>query len=251
VTVSAETATTDIRGQLTRLRAENQALRRQLRDAQRLATVGTMTAMVAHEFNNILTPIINYAHMAQRNPDLTDKALRRAADGGHRATTICNAILGAARDAGEPAEPVNIRQLIDDTLEAMGRPLERDQIDLDLEVADDMVIRARRVELQQVLLNLLMNARTAVLARKSDRKIHICAGRDTSGVTLTVRDNGRGISHKDAERIFQPFYSTDRSAGGSGLGLAFCRQVVTAMGGTISLGGEPGDGAAFTIVLPG
>ena len=69
--------------------AEVEALREQLHRAQRLAAVGTMTAMVAHEFNNILTPIINYAQMARTNPKLTDKAIAKAADGGQRASSIC------------------------------------------------------------------------------------------------------------------------------------------------------------------
>ena len=254
MTVPAKTATPDTKAQLTKLRAQVRALRKQLREARRLATMGTMTAMVAHEFSNILTPIINYAQMARKNPALTAKAIDQAADGGQRATSIADAILGIARGDGHGTETFALAELIDRTVDAMARPPERDHIDLAVDVPRDMTLSTRRIELQQVLLNLLLNARAAVMTRDSARRtIEVSAWRGGGKVRLRVRDNGPGIGPENLQRIFQPFYSTkdpDDEYGGHGLGLAFCHDIVAALGGTISVESSPGQGAAFTVALP-
>jgi signal transduction histidine kinase len=234
--------------QLQKLQEQVQALQDQLRRSQRLAAMGTMTAMVAHEFNNILTPIINYAQMAQKNPALTDKAIARAADGGQRATEICRAILGIARGGGEPAL-VSLRELIDDMLAATGREPHKDGIELVVDVPRDLTMRIRRVELQQVLLNLYINARAAVLAKTWPRRIELAAKRVRKNVVITVRDSGVGIEPGDIERVFEPFFTT-KAEGGSGLGLTICRDIIRTLGGEISLKSTPGQGADFTIRLP-
>jgi signal transduction histidine kinase len=231
-----------------------QALREQLWRAQRLATVGTMTAMVAHEFNNILTPIINYAQMASRNPAMLGKAVARAADGGRRATCICKAILGMTREEDDEPEAFPLVELVQQTLDAMARPLARDRIKLLVDIPADLRLTARRIELQQVLLNLLINARTAVLSRRAMRQIQVAAHQRDGKILIRVCDNGEGICRRHIGQIFQPFYSTRHSgegdAGGHGLGLTICLEIITAMGGTISADSEPGQGATFTIVLP-
>ena len=239
--------------QLQRLRDEVDALREQLKRAQRLATVGTMTAMVAHEFNNILTPIINYAQLAQRNPSLAAKALVRAADGGQRASHICKAILGLTSGAAETCQKVFLGDLANETLEAMGRDPRRDGIELELLAPADLAIVTRRCEVQQVLLNLLLNARSAVLAKTGRRVIEISAQRDHSFVLLRVRDSGIGISPEDLPRIFQPFFTTKPAGdcdGGSGLGLAICQDLVAGLGGSIWAESVVGQGTTFTVRLP-
>ncbi len=240
--------------QLAKLQGQVAALRAQLARAQRLATMGTMTAMVAHEFNNILTPIINYAQLAKVNPSLATKAIDRAADGGRRATSICNAILGMARDTTAEMAPVKLRELIDDTLCAMAREPQKDGIELVLDVPADFTLVARRVELQQVLLNLLINARSAVMGKPGGmRRIAITARREGDRAVLGVQDNGVGIPSENHQQIFEPFFTTKAQAdddGGSGLGLAICKQIITDMGGDISVQSEPGDGAHFTLSIP-
>ena len=112
----------------------------------------------------------------------------------------------------------------------------------------------RRSELQQVLLNLVLNARSAVLENSGPRQITISAGRRSRCVAVCVRDNGVGIRPEDIERIFEPFFTTRHSpdeAKGHGLGLTFCRDVVAAMDGSISVESTPGEGTAFTVRLPG
>lgn len=244
----------DGQSHLARLRAENQALRDQLRCAQRLASLGTMTAMVAHEFNNILTPIINYAQLAQTNPAMTQKAISRAADGGKRASSICKAILGIARNDGGPPAETNLAELISETISAIGRDPKRDEIELIFRAPRDLRLVTRKVELQQVLLNLLLNARTAVLARSGPRRIEVVTERSGRRVVLGVRDNGVGIAPENLKRVFEPFFTTRRDQDGEpkghGLGLAICSEIVASMGGEITVESEPGRGTTFLICLP-
>lgn len=237
--------------QLAKLRGQVAALRSQLARAQRLATMGTMTAMVAHEFNNILTPIINYAQLAKMNPKLADKAIDRAADGGRRAACICNAILGMTREAAQPAR-IDLAELVADTLCAMAREPQKDGIELRVSIPPDLDLVGRRVELQQVLLNLLINARAAVLGKPGLRRIEITASTNGDIARICVQDNGTGIEPKNLAKIFEPFFTTKTGGddGGSGLGLAICRQILTDMGGEISVSSEPGEGAAFTVSVP-
>lgn len=241
--------------QLDQLQTEVAALREQLRRAQRLAAMGTMTAMVAHEFNNILTPIINYAQMAQSNPKLVEKAISKAADGGTRATHICQSLLRMTHDSQQDSA-VNVADLVADTLSAMARDVRKDGIDLVLDIPGDLVVTTRRSELQQVLLNLLINARTAILAKEGgEKRLEIRAKRHEDRTLLHVSDSGVGIAPENLEKIFEPFFTTrpddgDEDKGGHGLGLAICHDIVRSMGGDICVQSVPDHGATFQVRLP-
>jgi signal transduction histidine kinase len=252
-TIHHATAETHVE-HLERLEAENQALRHQLLHSQRLAALGTMTAMVAHEFNNILTPLISYAQMAQKNPLFTTKAVNKAADSGQRASDICKAILGLARDQQEAPVTVGVEELVQETILAMGRDFHRDGIDVVVDVPAGLSFRTRKVELQQVLLNLLLNARAALLAKTGPRRIDISARSARGRVTLTVRDSGVGIPPENLPRIFEPFFTTKSDngdgSGGHGLGLYVCSDILKSLAGRIDVRSTPGQGATFTVDLP-
>ena len=240
--------------QLEKLNTEVLQLRRLLRQSQRMASVGTMTAMIAHEFNNILTPIINYAQMAKTNPKLTGKAITQAADGGLRAAEICEAILGMTHNAPIELQTVSIRALLEETIVAMARDFSKDRIELILDIPDDLEIATRRVELQQVFLNLLINARTAVMQTSTIRRIEVHASEQAGTVTIRVSDTGMGITAGNIKQIFDPFFTTkdgqDDQGQGHGLGLALCREIIESLGGEISAKSGRNEGAAFTIKLP-
>jgi signal transduction histidine kinase len=232
------------------LQAEVDALRDELRRAHRLATMGTMTAMVAHEFRNILMPLMNVAQVARRSPELAEKAIDRVASGSRRATSICSALLGLTEEREEP-EPVRLSELVAETLEAMARPPQRDLIELTVDVPDDLTLTVRPVELQHVLLNLLINARKALLKRAGGRHLEISARRAKADVLLQVSDNGPGIPPEHQQRIFEPFYSVGGDEDeGYGLGLAVCRHITTSLGGDILVDSRPGEGTTFTLRLP-
>ena len=245
---------TEHQQQVARLNAEVLELRSLLRQAQRMASVGTMTAMIAHEFNNILTPIINYAQMAQDNPALSDKAISRAADGGLRASEICAAILGMTQNAPVELERVSLRVLLKGAITAMARDFSKDRIELAVDIPHDLQIATRKVELQQVLLNLLINARTAVMQKRTTRRIKVHASEETRSVTIGVTDTGMGITPGNLKQIFDPFFTTkdgqDDQGQGHGLGLALCREIVESLGGDISAHSGRNKGATFIIHLP-
>ncbi len=240
--------------QLDRLQAENEALRDQLQDSHRLATLGTMTAMVAHEFNNILTPIINYAQLARTNPELVDKAIERAADGGKRATDICGAILGLTRDDPPESTEVDFNELVKVTIDAMGRTPAQDGIELTLDIPKGLMIQTHKGLLQQVILNLLINARHSLLGKRRPRKLTLSGSVADGSVSICITDNGEGIAPEHIDQIFEPFFSTkteDKTdSEGFGLGLATCKQIVTSMGGELNAVSQLGDGCTFTITLP-
>ncbi len=239
--------------QLDRLESEVQSLKEQLRHAQRLAAVGKMTAMVAHEFNNILTPIVNYAQMARTNPKLAVKAIDKAADGGERATQICQALMGMTQ-TGQDVRQLNLSNVVAQTLAAMVRDPAKDGIELSVNVPPGLTVKARSVELQQVLLNLLINARAAVLAKTGGAKRITIWACKKCGMEIRVADNGIGISPQNLQKIFQPFFTTKSPSGGEsgghGLGLSICRDIVTQMKGTISVQSALGQGTTFTLRLP-
>jgi len=237
------------------LAAENESLRRQLRHSQKLATVGTMTAMIVHEFNNILTPIINYAQLAGAGDEkMVAKAIRKAAEGGRRATDICDALLGLLRDRTAEPVRVNVADMIEQSLLAMGRSPSKDGIELHIDIPRGLKILARPGELKQVIVNLLINARSAILANGSVRRIDITAGRRAEAVVLSVADTGAGIAPEHMARLFEPFFTTKNGETdgevGSGLGLAFCKEVLTKMDGDIRAESAPGQGATFYVMLP-
>ena len=243
-------------GKLAELQAKVDALQEELRQAQRLATVGTMTAMVVHEFNNILTPIINYAHMAEKDPEMVTKAITRASVGGQRASDICEALLGIVDGLqNRPPAQQNIVEMTRDIISAMGRNPGKDGIDLAVDIPEDMTIVTRRCEFQQVLLNLLLNARAAVLEKSMPRSIRITAERENNSIVVRVADNGVGIGPEIIDKIFQPFFTTKSEGGngehrGHGLGLAFCRKIMDMLSGQISVETELGVGTIFTLRFP-
>lgn len=232
------------------LRQELDSLRQQLQQAQRLLSVGTVAAMVVHEFNNILMTIQNYSRLAaEGDDDMRTRAMRRISEAADRADAICRSLLGLVSSADRTPQSVKVAQLAKDTLSAMGRELTKDGIALAVKVPAKLTIRTCPLELKQVLLNLLLNARAAVLAKRSGRSMKITARRQNGWVLLSVADTGTGIPRDIRQRIFEPFFTTHADTG-SGLGLAVCRQIVEGLQGRLTVRSQQGKGSRFTIALP-
>jgi len=245
-------------GQAARLEAENQHLREQLIRSQRLAMLGTMTSMTVHEVRNFLTPVISYAELALKHSALMPKAVAKAAGAGRRAADVAEAMLRIARgELGERVE-FDVSQFVSETrtILAMLRAPERDGIEISSRVTARLTMATDKVALQQILLNLLLNARAAVLPKPMPRRIEIAAERRGPSVAIRVGDNGVGIPPEDLEHIFEPFFTTGEEGdaeapGGHGLGLAVCKLIANYLRGEISADGEPGRGATFTVRVPG
>lgn len=258
---AAPTENVDALDQLT---ADLDRLRAQLTESQRLATVGTIAAVIAHEFNNLLTPITSYCQMAlgaieqkKEDPDLTKKALNKSIQHAMRAGKICSAMLSLVRGEREN-RTVRIQTLIDETLAVLARDPRKDGIALRVQVQPELQIKGDPVQLEQVLLNLLINARQAMLGEERSRGNSITIKADKTEddrVRICVMDTGPGIEAQNLAKIFDPFFTTktDPKPGehrGSGLGLHICKQIVEVHGGTIDVESTRGRGTTFELLLP-
>jgi len=225
-----------------------------LEHLQRLATLGTLSSMVAHEFNNILAAIIGYAQMALANPDdaeLTQKALDKALSGAQRAERIATSLLGFSREE-EGVAHTFIKEAVDSALSYLTTGLNRDQIQLCLEL-EDVAVAMPKVNLEQVLLNLMLNARKAMQKRGGTLKIQANARQNT--VHIHLSDTGRGVPPQIADRLFEPFTTHDPTPEddgnkGSGLGLTICKDLITKAGGSLSFDSTPGQGTTFHLEIP-
>lgn len=228
-------------------------LQDQLIRAQRLAALGTMATMIAHEFNNILTPVVSYAQYAlgRKDPTLMQKALERAYANGKEAAEVCQRLLSFGR-GDDLGQTCMVSDVVEASLKCLVRNPAKDNIELQLEVAEDLVVEVEPCLLQQVIYNLIINARDAMLGRPG--RLKIAAGREAGQVYIRVTDTGGGIPAEVLPRIFDPFFTTknnsDSKRGGSGLGLAVSRHIIGRVGGKISVQSEPGRGTTFIITLP-
>jgi signal transduction histidine kinase len=231
-------------------------LEEQLRQAQKLTALGELMSMTTHEFNNVLMTILNYAKMGMRHRDdaTRDKAFEKILNAGQRAAKITNGILGFARNRSNSMELTDLAKIIDDTMTLLERELQKYRISVELNLQPTPPVMAHGNQLQQVLMNLLVNARQAmpqggrILLRLSyDPKQRM--------VELMVRDSGAGIPPEKLPRIFDRFYTTkqgpdESGKGGTGLGLSFCHDVIEAHNGRIRVESTVGKGTAFTLKLP-
>lgn len=240
-----------------RLAEQIESLKKQLRESQRLASLGTMSAMIAHEFNNLMTPVISYAQYAIEKDDqaLMKRAVEKSLQQAKRASQMCDRILGLASQQHLGPGPVELAPLVSETVASLGRDLSKDNIQLRLDVPEGLRVRANAGHLQQVLFNLVLNARQAILGRAGSLRI---SAEPVEGgqVALRVRDSGCGIKPENLENIWQPFFTTRRQADrpdqrGIGLGLTICKDIVEEQGGSIAVESQAGAGTTFTIVLPG
>ncbi|MHC4384802.1 MAG: sensor histidine kinase [Planctomycetota bacterium] len=188
---------------LAKAEADLESLRKELNHTHQLATLGTLTAGIAHEINNILTPILAYAQMAKSNPDdaeLQAKARDRAIAGVESASRIIEAVLGFAR-TDEETGPANISTVIESSLACLGRAPERDGVALTVKADPDSQVRIQPLALQQVLLNLMLNALTALHGRRGELRIDV-ASRDDGMTQIRVADDGPGIPQALAKTLF-------------------------------------------------
>jgi len=231
-------------------------LQAQLAQAQKLAALGELLSTTTHEFNNVLMTILNYARLGLRHKDeaTRDKALEKILAASQRAAKITSSILGAARNRSNQFEPTSLRQIVEDALVLLDRELAKYRIAIELNLADVPEVEAIGNQIQQVLLNLLINARQAM---PSGGRVTIRLEHDAANgmVDLVIRDTGAGIPTEKLPRIFDPFFTTkdgpdESGKGGTGLGLSACRQIIESHRGRIRVESTVGKGTQFTIKLP-
>jgi signal transduction histidine kinase len=238
------------------LEEQNALLRQQLAHAQRLTALGELVGTTTHEFNNVLMTILNYAKMGLRHKDTAtrDKALEKILGAANRAAKITNGILAFARNRSQSLEPTDLARVIGDSMMLLEREMNKYRIRVETQIESVPPAMANGNQIQQVLMNLLINARQA-MPQGGTILIRLAFDSSNQMVELLVRDTGCGMSPDTMRRIFDPFFSTksgpDASGkGGTGLGLSMCRDIVEAHHGRIRVDSAIGKGTVFTIKLP-
>ncbi len=242
------------------LRRREQELRdkqEQLVQAAKLATLGELTTGVAHELNNPLNNIGLFVGnvIDQIELGIVDRArmlreLRSAMQQVRKATEIISHLRTFGRAAPVSREPVSINDVLERALSLMQEQLRLRQIEVVLELSpEEPVVIGNPIQLEQVFVNLLTNARDA-LAGASRKAIYITCRVGPDAVDLAFRDTGPGIPRGLERRIFDPFFTTKEVGAGTGLGLSITYGIVKEHEGTIEVASPPGEGATFLIRLP-
>ena len=234
----------------------NAQLMSHVKQLQPLANIGTISAIIAHEINNILTPLGSYAQLALKNPDdnaLKDKALQKVVHNSRRASEILESILGMANGESQLKKRCLLSGLVDDVFTCMVRDFSSDGINAKIDIDGELAVFVIPVQFQQVLMNLILNARKAMLP--GGGVLNIKARNGGESTVIEISDTGCGIKKDDMENIFQPFFTTRTAdsaiiGSGAGLGLVFCKEIIEAHEGYISVKSEVGAGTTFEIVLP-
>ncbi|MGH9765184.1 MAG: sensor histidine kinase, partial [Blastocatellia bacterium] len=226
----------------------------------KLASIGEFSAGVAHEINNPLNGIINFAQLLDDGGGFRDDGDRRMLQGiieeGERISRIVrNLLTFAGRDYHDPVR-VEIGEIINNSMSLFGRQLKLDGIDVQIELDDNLpAVIGDGLRLRQVVLNMMSNAWNALKEKQSDDKTFaIKARRITAGDQVRVEvefyDNGLGIASENVDKVFDPFFTTRRESGGTGLGLSLSFGIVREFGGTIRLESVEGEFTKFTVDIP-
>lgn len=242
--------------QLGSLQAQLDLLKAQVRQAQQLNSLGVAAAMIAHEVNNLLTPILAYAQAALDADDaaLQRKALTVTLNNVRMLVAMSDRVLEISAAKLAKRESVSVRAAIDDAVASLCRDLSKDGIRLSIDVDESVAVRADRLQLQQILFNLFLNAREA-MAPSHSGVLKVSAACQQGRVVVEVTNTGQAVPPELLPHIFDPF-QTSKSAGRggrarcAGLGLALCRDLVEENDGTISVTSDTETGTIFVISLP-
>jgi two-component system sensor kinase FixL len=234
------------------------ALHGRLLNVSRMATIGEMAAGVAHELNQPLTAIANYAHACERllsrpDTDAADlrEALRQITQQTARAADILRRLRALARSQRAEHAPASLNALVTELYELLQTDALVHDVQLTLDLAPDLPeVLVDAGQIQQVILNLVRNSLDALAGRSAaGRQITIRTALSAAGeVQLSVCDNGPGVSADAMKRIFDPFFSTKEN--GTGLGLAITHTIARAHAGTVGYRPNVPSGACFDILLP-
>jgi PAS domain S-box-containing protein len=233
-----------------------------LAHANRVTTMGQLTASIAHEVNQPIAAAVTNAYAALRwlgghPPDLEEvrQSLDAIIKDGNRAGDVIGRIRGLIKNVPPRRDRLDINEAILEVIEVTRSELLRNGISLQTKLAKNLpLIRGDRIELQQVILNLIMNAVEAMSEisngpREASRDLLISAAEDeSSGVLVAVHDSGPGLSRENLERLFDPFYTT--KPGGMGMGLSICRSIIEAHEGRLWASANEPRGAVFQFTLP-
>ena len=226
-------------------------LNEQLIRTEKLAAMGTLSAGLAHEVNNPLASISSLIQMMQAKNDMnadTNEKLKLISTQISRITQVTRDMMDFARIRPAAKSPVEINQLIEDGLRLANFDKSFQKLRLKKDLAEALPkVFADQDQLQQVFLNLFLNARDAM---PDGGELFVKTSEAKKEIMIQISDNGSGISEKNIKRIFDPFFTTKPAGKGTGLGLAVCYGIVTAHGGRIEAAANAANGTTFFIILP-
>ena len=233
-------------------------LKSQVRQAMQMSTLGSASAVWAHELNNLITPMLSYAQYALGKGDvpLMEKALGITVENSKTIMAMSERILSlSARHASPSPESVDVRAAVEYAVACLGRNLQKDGITLTVDIPDGLKAWTDPHGLRQVLFNLILNAHNAMAPTHGGTLTIRAHSPDDQSVVLCLTDTGGGISPDRVEGIFESFSSSkastrDGQARCGGVGLSLSRQILEDGGGSIDVTSEPGVGTTFTITLP-
>ncbi len=240
---------------------EQKRMEAQLALSDRMVTLGTLAAGVAHEINNPLASVTANVELAltglRRSTDPPEpvvaavEALVDAHEAAHRVRRIVRDLRVFSRPDDEPRGPVDVHPLVESSLR-MARNLLRHRARVERDYGTVSAVLANESRLGQVILNLLVNAAQAIEPGNCDgNTVRVQTRMDEDGmVRVAVSDTGAGMAPETRQQVFTPFFTTKPIGTGTGLGLAICHRIVTSFGGTIEVDSTQGEGTTVTVVLP-
>ncbi len=247
------------------VRQERSRLEERLRQAQKMEAVGRLAGGIAHDLNNMLTPIIGYADIAARrecSPEQLHRYFERIRDVAEHAQELTGQLLAFGRKQVLRMKVLDLNAVIRRS-ETMIRPLIREDIQISVTLGDDLEsVRADETQLQQILINLVLNARDALprggaigirtskVVLKTDRALRHSEIQAGPYVMLAVSDTGDGMDSETARQVFEPFFTTKDKWAGTGLGLSTVYGIVKQHGGHIDVVSELKKGSTFEVYLP-
>lgn len=232
---------------------ESRRLEAQLIQSDKLAAVGTLVSGVAHEVNNPLTGALGLLQLLLRrdSTEETRAELQTIYDETNRAVRIMRNMLSFAREHKPELGVVSINELVEATVELRAYELRTHNVTVELELQAALPeIMADRYQLQQVLMNLIINAEQAMTGAGMKGTLTIGTRQKQDTLAITVGDNGPGIPAHIVDRIFEPFFTTKSAGEGTGLGLSIAYGIIQEHGGLLSVESKVGGGTTFTIDLP-
>lgn len=229
--------------------------RERLAHVTRLSTLGEMASGIAHEVNQPLTAIVTYAQAARRLQERgayreLDSALEKIAQQAERAAAVIKRLRTFVKQQDSEQELLDANALVGDVIQFLEMDSGRRNIEIDSQLAPDLpAVLADNVQIQQVLLNLLLNAMDATVAIDASHRVLVRTCRDDQDtVAVEVLDRGCGITEEQLQRLFTPFFTTKSS--GMGMGLSICRSIINAHGGQLNYYPNPDGGSIFKFTLP-
>jgi nitrogen-specific signal transduction histidine kinase len=233
--------------------AERRLLEQQLREAQKMESIGTLAGGIAHDFNNILAAILGNAALACEDAGAdaaVQSSLAQIQKAGLRARSLVQQILTFSRREPGALAVQPLRPVVEETLSLLRATLPA-AVQLQAVLpAQTVAVRADATQLQQVLMNLVTNAWHALPAAGGRVEIGFDVVADGHAVHLWVRDNGCGMDEATVARVFDPFFTTKPVGRGTGLGLSVVHGIVRAHHGSIEVTSAPGSGSSFDVYLP-